>query len=167
MYDLLVTGGRLLDGTGAPARAADVAVQDGRVAAIGDLSEAEAGARVDAAGRFVAPGFIDIHTHSDLTLLVEGRASSSVAQGITTQVVGNCGVSAAPTRDYEPYYGPLDPAMTRGLECDWTGFDGYFARLEDQGDRHQRGRPGGPRQRAGGGHGLGRPRGGAGGDWRA
>ena len=133
MYDLLVTGGRLLDGTGAPARAADVAVQDGRVAAIGDLAGAPAGSTVDASGRFVAPGFIDIHTHSDLTLLVEGRASSSVAQGITTQIVGNCGVSAAPTRDYEPYYGPLDPAMTRGLKCDWTGFNGYFARLEDQG----------------------------------
>ncbi len=133
MYDLIITGGRLLDGTGAPARPADVAVQDGRVAAIGDLAGTQARDTVDAAARFVAPGFIDIHTHSDLTLLLEGRASSSLAQGITTQVVGNCGVSAAPTRDYEPYYGPLDPAMTRGLECDWAGFDGYFARLEDQG----------------------------------
>ena len=124
---------------------------------------AAAGARVDAAGRFVAPGFIDIHTHSDLTLLVEGRASSSVAQGITTQVVGNCGVSAAPTRDYEPYYGPLDPAMTRGLECDWTGFDGYFARLEDQGIGTNVAALVGHGNLRVGGHGLGRPRGDAGG----
>lgn len=132
-FDLLVRGGRVLDGSGAPAFAADVAVQDGRVAAVGDLSAATARDAVDAAGRFVAPGFIDIHTHSDLTLALDGRASSSVAQGITTQVIGNCGVSAAPAPDRQPYYGPLDPEMTRGLTCDWVGFAEYFARLEDQG----------------------------------
>ena len=133
MYDLLLSNGRVLDGTGAPARSADVAVDGDRIVAIGDLSQATARDTVDAGGHFVTPGFVDIHTHSDLTLLVEGRASSSLAQGITTQIVGNCGVSAAPTRDHEPYYGPLDPSMTRGMVCDWTGFAEYFARLESQG----------------------------------
>ena len=88
---------------------------------------------IDAEGRIACPGFIDIHTHSDLTIALDGRALSSLTQGITTQVMGNCGVSAAPTRDYEPYYGPLDPAMTRGLECDWTHFGDYFQRLEANG----------------------------------
>jgi N-acyl-D-amino-acid deacylase len=133
MHDILVRNGRLLDGTGAPARAADIAIDADRIVAIGDLSDATATDEVDAAGRFVCPGFIDIHTHSDLTLVVEGRASSSLAQGITTQIAGNCGVSAAPTRDRVPYYGPLDPAMTRGMVCDWEGFDDYYARLADQG----------------------------------
>ena len=133
MYDLLLRNGRVLDGTGAPAQPADVAIQDGRIIAIGDLSAAPTSDTIDATGCLVTPGFIDIHTHSDLTLLIEGRASSSLAQGVTTQIVGNCGVSAAPTLDHVPYYGPLDPAMTRGLVCDWTGFDEYFDRLAAQG----------------------------------
>ncbi|HJP32006.1 MAG TPA: D-aminoacylase [Candidatus Latescibacteria bacterium] len=133
MYDLVLCNGRVLDGTGAPALSADVGIQEGRVVAVGDLSAVDARQTIDASERFVAPGFIDMHTHSDLTLVIEGRASSSLAQGITTQIAGNCGVSAAPTLDHEPYYGPLDPTMTRGLVCDWIGFDEYFERLDDQG----------------------------------
>ncbi len=133
MTDLLIRHGQLIDGSGAPAVQADIAVTDGRITAIGDLSPMSATQTIDATGRLVTPGFIDIHTHSDLTLLLEGRARSSVAQGITTQIAGNCGVSAAPTRDFEPYFGPLDPTMTRGLVCDWAGFADYFQRLEGQG----------------------------------
>jgi N-acyl-D-amino-acid deacylase len=133
MYDVLLRNGRLLDGTGAPARETDLAIQDGRIVAIGDLSAATATDCIDASGRFVTPGFIDTHSHSDLTLVIGPTASSSVAQGITTQIAGNCGVSAAPTLDHVPYYGPLDPAMTRGLLCDWTDFDQYFERLTEQG----------------------------------
>ena len=133
MTDLLIRHGRVIDGTGTPAIDADIAITDGRITAIGDLRLTRATDTIDASGRMVTPGFIDIHTHSDLTLMLEGRAPSSVAQGITTQIAGNCGVSAAPTRDFEPYYGPLDPAMTRGLVCDWTGFDDYFQRLQQQG----------------------------------
>lgn len=133
MTDLLIRGGRILDGSGTPAVEADLAATDGRITAIGDLSDVQATEIIDARGRMVCPGFIDIHTHSDLTLMLEGRAPSSIAQGITTQIAGNCGVSAAPTRDFEPYYGPLDPAMTRGLVCDWAGFADYFQRLEQQG----------------------------------
>lgn len=133
MTDILIRSGQLIDGSGAPAVQADLAVTDGRITAIGDLSDMTAPDTIDATGRIVAPGFIDIHTHSDLTLLLEGRAPSSVAQGITTQIAGNCGVSAAPTRDFQPYFGPLDPAMTRGLVCDWTGFSDYFQRLEQTG----------------------------------
>ena len=133
MYDLLIRNAQLLDGSGQPAFRGDIAVEQGRIVAIGDLAAATARHTIDAEGRITCPGFIDIHTHSDLTIALDGRALSSLTQGITTQVMGNCGVSAAPTRDYEPYYGPLDPAMTRGLACDWTHFGDYFQRLEANG----------------------------------
>jgi N-acyl-D-amino-acid deacylase len=133
VYDILIRNGRLIDGTGSPWFAADLAVQEGRIAAIGRLGESAARQVIDAAGCFVAPGLIDIHTHSDLTLLVEGRAPSTLAQGISTQITGNCGISAAPTRDHQIYYGALDPMMTRGLECDWNCMGEYLARLEGQG----------------------------------
>lgn len=133
MYDLLIHNGRLIDGTGSPWFHGDIAVQNGRIAAIGKLAPDQATTCIDAQGHFVTPGLIDIHTHSDLTLPVDGRASSTLAQGITTQIAGNCGVSAAPTLDYQIYHGPLDPTMTRTLECDWLNFEQYFQRLEHQG----------------------------------
>ena len=132
-FDLLILNGRIIDGSGAPWYAGDVGIEAGRISCIGRLSQATAPQTVDAGGSFVTPGLIDIHTHSDLTLLVESGAASTVAQGVTTQVIGNCGVSAAPTRDREIYYGPLDPTMTRGLECDWIGLGDYFQRLEAEG----------------------------------
>lgn len=133
MYDLLIRNAQLLDGSGQPAYSGDITVEQGRIAAIGDLSDAQAKDTIDAQGHIACPGFIDIHTHSDLTIALDGRALSTLAQGITTQIMGNCGVSAAPTRDHQPYYGPLDPAMTRDLTCDWTHFAEYFQRLEAQG----------------------------------
>ena len=133
MYDILIRNARLVDGSGSPWFAGDLAVLEGRIARIGKLGEIAASCTIDARRCFVTPGLIDAHTHSDLTLLVDGRASSSLAQGVTTQIIGNCGVSAAPTRNRELYYGPLDPAMTRGLECDWITFGEYLRRLEDQG----------------------------------
>jgi len=133
MYDLLIKNGTLIDGSGAPALRADLAIQDGRIAVIGPMDANLAACTIDASERYVCPGFIDIHTHSDLTVALDGRALSSLAQGITTQIMGNCGVSAAPTRDHQFYYGPLDPAMTRGLSCEWAGFDEYFAYLAAQG----------------------------------
>ena len=97
--DLLLVGGVVMDGTGAPGRAADVLVRNGRVQAVGTGLEA-AGARIlDVTGRIVAPGFVDIHTHSDLTLLSGPRALSKVHQGVTTEVVGNCGLGVAPLPD--------------------------------------------------------------------
>ncbi len=133
MYDLLITNGTLIDGSGAAGRQCDLAIDGDRIAAVGDLASSPARRTIDATGRIVCPGFIDIHTHSDLTIALDGRAFSSLTQGITTQVMGNCGVSAAPTRQHELYYGPLDRNMTRGLECDWIHFADYFTRLEQQG----------------------------------
>jgi N-acyl-D-aspartate/D-glutamate deacylase len=96
MDDLLIRGGLLIDGTGAAGREADLAVSDGRIAAIEARSARPARRVIDAGGQVVAPGFIDIHTHSDFTLPLNPRAESKIRQGVTTEVVGNCGFSAAP-----------------------------------------------------------------------
>jgi N-acyl-D-amino-acid deacylase len=96
MFDLLIQNGRVLDGTGAAETAADIGVNGDRIAAVGHLSGAETRQRIDAAGQIVCPGFIDVHSHSDAYLLIEPRAASKVFQGITTEICGNCGASAAP-----------------------------------------------------------------------
>ena len=90
MDALIIRGGQLIDGTGAPAREADVSVSDGRVVAIEARSARPARREIDARGQVVAPGFIDIHTHSDFTLPLNPRAESKIRQGVTTEVVGNC-----------------------------------------------------------------------------
>src|SRR5205809_1363269 len=96
MDDLLIRGGHVLDGTGGPGRDADVAVSDGRIVAIEPRSARPARRIISAQGQVVAPGFIDIHTHSDFTLPLNPRAESKIRQGVTTEVLGNCGFSAAP-----------------------------------------------------------------------
>jgi len=129
-FDLVISGGTVLDGSGGPGYRADVAVTGGIIAAVGDLagvSGSETARRLDAAGLVVAPGFIDIHTHSDVTLTQPGAGINTICQGVTTEITGNCGFSAfpvAPARRAEhaehlAYLGP-DRADLR-----WRDFDGY------------------------------------------
>ena len=94
--DILFTGGEVIDGTGEKRVRADVAVTGERISAIGDLGEMRAGRTVDASGRIVAPGFIDVHTHDDNLLFRDADMTPKTSQGVTTVVVGNCGVSLAP-----------------------------------------------------------------------
>ena len=96
MDDLLIRGGQVIDGTGTLAREADVAISEGRIVEVGDCAGREARRVIDASGQVVAPGFIDIHTHSDFTLPLNPLAESKIRQGVTTEVVGNCGYSTAP-----------------------------------------------------------------------
>ena len=96
MDDILIRGGEVVDGSGAPGRVADVAIRDGRIAAIEENYPGSAETVIDAEGRIVAPGFIDIHTHSDFTLPLNPKAECKIRQGVTTEVVGNCGFSVAP-----------------------------------------------------------------------
>ena len=117
-YDVLIRGGRIVDGTGNPWFHGDVGVRDGRVVAIGRLADASATRVIDATGLVVAPGFIDLHTHSDSRLLEDGDAHSKVRQGVTIDVLGE-GSSVAP-QDGIP-----------GAE--WTTFTEYFDVLERQG----------------------------------
>jgi len=131
-FDLLLLGGSVIDGTGAPLRRADVGVKGQRIAALGDLGSCEAERRVDVSGLFVAPGFIDIHAHSDLTLLVDPRAASKVRQGITTEISGQCGLSAAPLSGQAR--GSLHVWAARlGLEPDWNSLADYFEIIEGRG----------------------------------
>jgi N-acyl-D-aspartate/D-glutamate deacylase len=96
MDELVIRGGHVVDGTGGSEREADVAIRDGRIASIEPRSSRPARRTLDAHGQVVAPGFIDIHTHSDFTLPLNPRAESKIRQGVTTEVVGNCGYSVAP-----------------------------------------------------------------------
>jgi len=98
--DLIIRGGTVIDGTGAPGQAADVAVTGERITAVGDLSAMHAAAEVDAGGRTVAPGFIDVHTHDDRYLFTHPEMAPKASQGVTTVVVGNCGFSLAPWKRF-------------------------------------------------------------------
>ena len=138
---LLLAGGLVVDGTGAPGRVGDIFVRDGLVRAVEPGTAATASAagmagprRVrDVAGLVVAPGFVDIHTHSDLTLLSDPRGLSKVHQGVTTEVVGNCGLGVAPLPEgadrvairHAVSYLDLDP----GVDWTWRDFPGYLAEL--------------------------------------
>ena len=133
-YDVLVRNARLLDGTGMPWAVRDIGIRRGRIARVGHLGRAHAHLEIDASGEYVAPGFIDIHTHSDVGLLAEPTAEAAVRQGVTTQVIGNCGDSPAPIS--ERY---RDLAVRRftyyAKEADWTWstYAQYLAFLESQG----------------------------------
>ncbi|MFH1570106.1 MAG: D-aminoacylase [Gemmatimonadota bacterium] len=132
MLDLLIRGGTVIDGTGKPGFAADVGVAGGRVAAVQPGLEAEAARTIDAAGLCVTPGFIDPHTHSDVPLLVDPKAQSKIRQGVTTEVVGNCGSSPAPLVGQA-----LEEAQRRcallELEVTWRSFGEYLERLRGPG----------------------------------
>src|SRR5215470_16021537 len=95
-YDILIRNSLLIDGTGSPGVAGDLAVADGRIAAIGPRLDGTATRMIDARGLAVAPGFVDIKTHSDFTLPINPKAESKVRQGVTTEIIGHCGFSVAP-----------------------------------------------------------------------
>jgi len=102
LFDAVIFGGSVLDGSGADPVRADVGINGDRISAIGDLSEANAGSRIDASGRMVAPGFIDVHTHDDRAVLSSPDMPAKVSQGVTTVITGNCGVSLAPLAGRDP-----------------------------------------------------------------
>jgi N-acyl-D-amino-acid deacylase len=126
-FDLLISNGSVVDGSGRPAFRADVGVRQDRIAAIGDLKGSRARQVIDAAGLTVSPGFIDIHSHSDYTLLVDGTAQSKIRQGVTTEILGEA-----------PSAGPVQGKATLdlsqyGLHADWTTLGEYFRRLQKSG----------------------------------
>lgn len=130
-YDILIRNGHVIDGTGNPWFAADVAVKGDRIVKIGDLRGDKAAKEIDATGRVVSPGFIDMLGQSEISLLLDKRAVSKLAQGITTEITGEGG-SAAPQNDKT--LAPLQPMLAQlGLTVDWTTLDEYFRRLEKQG----------------------------------
>ena len=129
-YDVLFTGGTVIDGTGAPRVRADVAVAGDRIAAVGDLAEAQAGRTIDATGRIVSPGFIDAHTHDDNLLLVDPDVTPKTSQGVTTVIAGNCGVSLAPLTPGRPTPPPLD-LLGGPADFRYPRFADYVAALDE------------------------------------
>jgi N-acyl-D-amino-acid deacylase len=131
---LLVRNGTVVDGTGGPPRRAEVLLHEGRIAGLGPL-EAPPGTRVlDADGLAVAPGFVDLHTHADFTLLAFPDAGSAVRQGVTTVVVGNCGGGVAPcSPEHDFRRTAFAYSSDWGVEVTWTGFGEYLATLGGKG----------------------------------
>jgi len=133
MTDLILTGGIVYDGLGGPGLNADIAVTGDMITAVGDLSKERAGQTLDVAGLAVAPGFIDIHTHSDFTLLINRPMCSSIAQGVTTEVVGNCGTSIGLVTLDDVFTQERRWAERGGTELNWSRLSAYLARVEDGG----------------------------------
>jgi len=132
-HELVLRNGRILDGCGNPWYRADLAIENGRIASIGAVGSLHGRQTLDMQERYVAPGFIDIHTHSDLSILVNRRAESAVRQGVTTHVLGNCGMSPAPIKaehleDIRSYWGEISsqPEVT----WQWQTFKEYLAAIQ-------------------------------------
>lgn len=117
-YDVLITNAQIVDGTGGAARKGSIAIAGGKIAAVGDVSGI-AGRTIDAKGRTVSPGFIDMHSHSDMPLVTDGNGQSKIRQGVTTEVIGESGSIA--------------PRKSASETQAWTDFTGYFAALEKGG----------------------------------
>src|SRR5579871_3853472 len=127
-YDLLIRNGKIVDGTGNPWFRGDVAVLNGKIVAVGRVPPGSAKREIDATGLVVAPGFIDMHSHSDYLLLEDGNAQSKVRQGVTTEVLGE-GSSAGPQKGKRPpRKDDDDDKSTR-----WTTLGGYFDAVDKAG----------------------------------
>jgi len=130
-FDIVIRNGHIIDGTGSPWYSGDIGIRQGKIVAIGNLANAPTKRMIDAGGRVVAPGFIDMLGQSEMTILVDPRLPSKIYQGITTEITGEGGSVAplnsriieADKQGYEHY----------GITPDWRDFEGYFARLEKQG----------------------------------
>jgi len=133
-FDTIIRNGTLIDGSGAPRTKKDVGIIKERIAAVDDLSASSAMRIIDASGLAVAPGFIDIHSHADYTLPVLPTADSKIHQGVTTELVGNCGVSAAPLSPDMQKKGDANSLLgSYGLAWDWDSFGSFLDRLRSTG----------------------------------
>ncbi len=133
MFDLVIVGAEIVDGSGRPPQPGGIALQGDRIAAVGGVSEAQGRRIIRANGLVACPGFVDVHSHSDYFLLLNPQAESAVRQGVTTEIGGNCGYAAAPiwgewweerARTYRELY---------GLDTRWKGVEEYFTRLVAEG----------------------------------
>lgn len=127
--DWILRGGTVVDGLGGEGVRADVGIADDRIAAVGDLSQATTASEFNAAGLLVCPGFIDVHTHSDAYLLIEPGAPSKIRQGVTTEITGHCGASAAPRW---PGYAMPSDWLEQKYPGDWRSVAEYRALLAAQ-----------------------------------
>jgi len=133
MLDILITNGSVVDGTGRPAFPADVAIQGDRIVEVGKIEGGATGRVIDATGKIVCPGFIDAHSHTDATIWANPTAESTIHQGITTEVVGNCGMSVAPAPEAARQEGAGGFGRFTGVETPACGFGEFLERLARRG----------------------------------
>lgn len=133
-FDIMIRNGRVLDGTGAPWALRDVGIRGDSIVRVGRLGRAKAKLIIDAAGKYVAPGFIDIHTHSDVGILVEPTCEAAVRQGVTTHVIGNCGDSPAPISEkYRELAVRRFAYYAQASEWTWSTYADYLGFVERRG----------------------------------
>ena len=134
-FDTLILNGTVVDGSGAPRYSADVGISNGRIEAIGPLADAEAARRIDAGGHVVAPGFIDMHSHSDVTLFDDPGGESKAHQGVTTEVTGNCSSSPYPSGKggLKALEEGLGKAVITEVDWEWRTLDEWAGALEANG----------------------------------
>ncbi len=130
-YDIVIVNAHILDGSGSPWYQGSVAIKDGKIAEIGRIGNRSAKRVIDARGLIVTPGFIDLHSHSDFALLVDGKAESKVRQGVTTEIIGESGSAG-------PVLGPAIPELEKrlaamGLQLTWCTLGEYFSALQKHG----------------------------------
>ncbi len=130
MLDLLIRNGMVYDGSGAEPVRADVAVSGGKIEAVGNLAASQARETIDASGRAVSPGFLDMHSHSDFTLMANAKAESKIRQGVTTEIVGNCGSSPAPLDPATEHLFKAYRSGAAGMDWQWRRLGEYLERLE-------------------------------------
>jgi len=131
-YDIILRNGRIVDGSGNPWFKGDVAIKGDKIAAVGNLDEYKAEVEIDVKGRLITPGFIDVHTHSDLSFIINPKADSKIRQGVTTEIVGNCGSSVAPITELGKSF-ESDRLEELGISWDWNSVAEYLDRLERSG----------------------------------
>ena len=138
MLDVVIKGGTIVDGTGGPSQQADLGIRDGRIVAIGKINE-DATKTIDASGKIVSPGFVDVHTHYDAQAFWDGTLSPSPYHGVTSVVGGNCGFSIAPLAPDAGEYlmkmlsrvegMPLE-SLEAGVPWNWQSFGEYLGLLD-------------------------------------
>ncbi|MEE2913200.1 MAG: amidohydrolase family protein, partial [Pseudomonadota bacterium] len=138
-HEMIISGGTVVDGTGAASTRADVAIDNGRISRIGDLSGEQAGETIDATDKVVTPGFVDLHTHLDAQIAWDPEMRPSSYHGVTTALIGNCGVTFAPVADGQARYlaelmeaveDIAADAIMDGLPWNWNSFGEYLNTVE-------------------------------------
>jgi N-acyl-D-amino-acid deacylase len=131
MFDLIIRSGTVIDGTGTNGYKADIAIKDNNIIAIGELPVNSAGTEIQADGKIVSPGFIDIHTHTDFSLLINPKAESKIYQGVTTEIGGNCGGSIAPIGE-NSIKSEREFLKKYGIDLDWRDMGEFLTKLEEK-----------------------------------
>jgi N-acyl-D-amino-acid deacylase len=128
-FSIIIRNGRVIDGSGNPWYKADIGIEDEKIRKIGNLSKESANIEIDASEYVVCPGFIDVHSHSDTSFFSNPKADSKITQGITTEIVGNCGNSAAPITDLGKEF-IIEKYADKNVECTWNSVSEYLDQLD-------------------------------------